>query len=136
MIAVYAIVKFIAYSAWCYLGSRLARSMSANLRSAVALGAIRWLIGLSVGIVIFFLAGSIDSENAARMYFLIYTPVRAIEWAIMVVLIVWRSPRASTPASWFALPVWYIGAIAVSFLTDLLSPEGVQGRFCIGRCLC
>jgi hypothetical protein len=32
--------------------------------------------------------------------------------------------------------LWCVGGMLVSFLTDLLSPEGLQGRFCVGCCLC
>jgi hypothetical protein len=34
------------------------------------------------------------------------------------------------------LSVWCIGGMLVSFVTDFLSPEGLQGTFCVGRCLC
>jgi len=44
--------------------------------------------------------------------------------------------RGPFQSSMMTLPLWCAGGIIVSFLTDLLSPDGVQGRFCIGRCLC
>lgn len=40
----------------------------------------------------------------------------------------WTSPRLYT---------WIICGAAVSFLTDMVSPEMLnEGRFCVGRCLC
>ena len=136
MFLVYAVAKFLAYSAWCYLGLRLLRPAAASLASSLQLGAARWFIGLVFGIVVFFLVGSIDGQATARMYFLVYSPVRAIEWGMMAFLIAYRLQRESVSAAMLRLPLWCVGGMLVSFLTDLLSPEGLQGRFCVGRCLC
>lgn len=90
----------------------------------------------SFGIVVFFAVGSINLEAAARTYFLVYPPVRAVEWGIMAVVLASRASQMSLsiPMRW--LVVWCVGGMLVSFLTDLLPPEGLQGRFCVGRCLC
>jgi hypothetical protein len=135
MIAVYALVKFIAYSAWCGAGLRLVAAPT-TLLASLSLGAVRWMLGLVFGVAIFFLVGTIDADTAARMYFLIYSPVRVVEWGIMAALIASRVRAQSRRAPIGALAVWCIGGILVSFLTDVLSPEGMQGRFCVGRCLC
>ncbi len=136
MILVYAVAKFLAYSAWCYLGLRIGQPPSARVASSIRLGAVRWLIGLFFGIVVFLAVGSINPETAARTYFLVYPPVRAVEWGIMGAVIASRASQTSLsiPMRW--LVVWCVGGMLVSFLTDLLSPEGLQGRFCVGRCLC
>ena len=136
MIAVYALVKFIAYSVWCGAGLRLATPSAATLRASLGLGAIRWMLGLVFGVAIFFVAGTIDAGSAARLYFTIYSPVRVVEWGIMSWLIASRSRGGLRPAPIGALALWCLGGILVSFLTDALSPEGLQGRFCVGRCLC
>ena len=136
MILVYAVAKFLAYSGWCYIGLRAMPPAIASIATSVRLGAARWLIGLFFGIGVFFSVGPIDGEAAARMYFLVYSPIRAIEWGIMAFLIARRVPRTSLSNPMLRLSVWCIGGMLVSFVTDLLSPEGLQGRFCVGRCLC
>ena len=136
MLIVYAVAKYLAYSAWCYAGVRLVQVPASGASSALALGALRWLLGLVFGVVVFFGAGSIDPSDAARLYFLIYSPIRLVEWGIMALVIARMATRQSRSAPAFSLFVWCVGGIIVSFLTDLLSPEGMQGRFCVGRCLC
>jgi len=136
MIVVYAVAKFLAYSVWCYLGLRLVQPAASSVASSVKLGALRWFLGLFFGIVIFFMVGSIDAEAAARTYLLVYSPVRALEWGIMAFVIVKRVRLGFTFRVTGPLLVWCVGGILVSFLTDLVSPEGIEGRFCVGRCLC
>jgi hypothetical protein len=136
LILIYAAAKLLAYSAWCFIGLRLVPRATANVAASLRLGAVRWLIGLVFGIVVFFAVGSIDEQSAARIYFLVYSPVRAIEWAIMAFIIAARVQETSRSVAMQRLPFWCVGGMLVSFLTDLLSPEGLQGRFCVGRCLC
>ena len=136
MIVVYAVAKYLAYSMWCYVGLRLVQPVAANLVTAGRFGATRWLIGLAFGIAVFFLVGPINEPDAARTYFLVYTPVRAVEWTMMAFLINNKVIERSRSVTTMSLPLWCAGGMLVSFLTDLLSPEGLQGRFCIGRCLC
>ena len=136
MIFVYALAKFLAYSAWCYVGLRSLQPSTSRVASSIRLGGARWLIGLVFGIAIFFFVGPIDADAAARMYFLVYSPIRAIEWGIMALLIVRRISQPAFSPPMLRLSAWCIGGMLVSFLTDALSPEGVQGRFCVGRCLC
>jgi hypothetical protein len=51
----------------------------------------------------------------------------AFRWLLGLAFGVVRGPR-----TW----LWILGGIVVSFASDLLSPEGMAGRFCVGRCLC
>ena len=136
MILVYAVVKFLAYSAWCHVGLRSVQSLAAGVAPSIRLGAARWLIGLFFGIGVFFAVGSVDAEAATRLYFLVYSPIRFVEWGVMVFVIARRASRASPSIPMVRLSAWCVGGVLVSFLTDLLSPEGLQGRFCVGRCLC
>ncbi len=137
MILFYAVAKFLAYSAWCSVGLRLVEpAAAAGIASSMRLGAARWLIGLFFGIGVFFAVGSIDAEAAARTYFLVYSPIRAVEWGIMAFLIARRAHQTGLSIPMLRLSAWCVGGMLVSFLTDLLSPEGLQGRFCVGRCLC
>jgi hypothetical protein len=133
---VYAVAKYLAYTAWCHAGLRIGPRSGAGVASSMRLGAARWLIGLFFGIGVFLVVGSTNAEAAARIYFLVYSPIRAVEWGIMAIVIARRAARASVPVSVGWLVLWCIGGMLVSFLTDLLSPEGLQGRFCVGRCLC
>ena len=133
----YATAKLLAYAAWCALGLRIVGA-EASPRAAFRLGIIRWCIGLAFGIIIFFAVGSIEAQQTASRYFAIYTPTRVVEWAIIAFLIVVRRNLGGTSRSKLVLllAIWCIGGIGVSFVTDLLSPDGLQGRFCVGRCLC
>jgi hypothetical protein len=133
---VYAVTKFLAYSAWCYVAMRLVQHSTASVASSMRLGAARWLIGLFFGVGVFFSIGSIDAEAAARTYVLVYSPIRAVEWGIMAFVIARRASQPSLSNPTLRLSAWCVGGMLVSFLTDLVSPEGLQGRFCVGRCLC
>ena len=127
---IYGIAKYVAYALWCYAGLRLF-ARHATARSALGLGALRWLIGLAFGLGVFVAVGSINETQVAGRYFAIYTPLRIVEWAILLALLA-RTERPNTiPAV-----AWIVGGVAVSFATDLVSPDGLAGRFCIGRCLC
>jgi hypothetical protein len=127
---VYAAAKFAAYCAWCYL--LLPPAPDRRPARAIRYGAIRWLIGLFAGITVFFAAGSIDAGDAASKYLAIYVPLRIVEWGLMAWLIT-GPPRGRSIGQTLA---WIAGGIAVSFATDMLSPDGMAGRFCTGRCLC
>ena len=66
---VYAIVKYIGYSLWCYAGLRLLAGQTAPLRPALGFGAVRWLLGLGLGLIVFVASGSVDRSSLAVLYF-------------------------------------------------------------------
>ena len=132
----YAIIKYIAYSIWCYVGLRLLTPAQAKPGRAALYGALRWLLGLVLGIIVFLAAGSIDQTDAGRLYLLIYTPLRIVEWGIIAALIMRKLSDEQRGAVSWRMVAWVIGGIAVSYLSDLASPEGLAGKFCVGRCLC
>jgi hypothetical protein len=136
MIIVYAAVKFLAYAAWCAVGLWVVHPADAGIMRAARYGVVRWLLGLAFGVAIFFLVGPIEAADAARLYVSIYLPVRVVEWGIMAVLIARHLTQASRSTGNVTLVLWCVGGVLVSFLTDLASPEGMAGRFCVGRCLC
>ena len=136
MIVLYAAAKFLAYSAWCHLGLRVIGNDAPLIRASFGFGAIRWFIGLGFGIAVFLAVGTVDAEATLRLYLLIYTPIRLIEWGILAFLMARGVSRDLRSAAMPRLLFWCVGGILVSFLTDALSPEGLQGRFCVGRCLC
>jgi len=129
---VYAIVKYLVYSLWCYVGLRMFGGRITSLGAALGFGAVRWLLGLGLGIVVFFAVGSVDRSGLAVLYFAIYTPLRVLEWTVMT----WLMLRQHPPASASARIAWVLGGIVISFTTDAVSPDGLAGRFCVGRCLC
>jgi hypothetical protein len=129
---VYAIVKYLVYSLWCYVGLRMFGGRITSPGTALGFGAVRWLLGLGLGIVVFFAVGSVDRSGLAVLYFAIYTPLRVLEWTVMT----WLMLRQHPPASATARTAWVLGGIVISFTTDAVSPDGLAGRFCIGRCLC
>ena len=131
-VILYAIIKYFVYSLWCYVGLRMLAAHSASLRSALGLGAVRWLLGLGLGVIVFLAAGSVNQRNLAVLYFAIYTPLRVFEWTVMT----WLMLRQHAGMPLQRRVAWVLGGIVVSFATDAVSPDGLAGRFCVGRCLC
>jgi len=132
---VYAVAKFVAYCLWCWVGLRLLAPASASLSRSIKFGALRWLLGLAFGIVAAIAMGSVSRESVATLYFGVYAPLRAVEWLIMAGVMRSEgrfSDATRSPRVW----LWIAGGIVVSFASDLASPEGMAGRFCVGRCLC
>jgi hypothetical protein len=128
----YAIVKYLLYSLWCYVGLRMLAAHSATWRSALGFGALRWLLGLVLGLIVFLAVGSVNRSSLAVLYFAIYTPLRVFEWTVMT----WLMLRHQAGVPIRARLAWVLGGIVVSFATDAVSPDGLAGRFCVGRCLC
>jgi len=131
----YAVAKFVAYAAWCFFGLYLFGARP-SLGGALKFGAVRWLLGLAFGLFAAIGLGSVSAQSVATLYVSVYVPLRIIEWSIMVGLVARGAsgPRTliGSPRTW----LWVLGGIAVSFASDLASPEGMAGRFCVGRCLC
>lgn len=130
MLAFYGVVKLLAYSGWCLLALTLAGFPEQVWRS-VGMGALRWVLGLALGVLIFLLVRPARAD-VMPLYFAIYLPVRALEWGLISLLVLPRGER------WPARRrlAWVGGGIVLSFLTDLLSPDMIEyGRFCAGRCL-
>ena len=131
----YAVAKFVAYAVWCFFGLYLFAARP-SLVGALKFGAVRWLLGLAFGLLAAVGLGSVSAQSVSALYVGVYVPLRVIEWSIMARLVVRGEPASRTlirnPKTW----VWVLGGIAVSFASDLASPEGMAGRFCVGRCLC
>lgn len=132
--ALYVLAKFIGYSGWCLVGLKLwnhSQGFKLFLNS-LKFGFIRMLIGILFGFMIF-IAYRTDNTNLAFKYFIIYFPIRVIEWGILYSMISKSLPTARRHKQ---IWLWILGGILVSFAIDFLSPEGVKGHFCVGRCLC
>jgi hypothetical protein len=131
--AFYIAVKWLVYTAWCYLGVRLFAPAVPHLyRRAALYGTLRLLMGVGIGLFIFFAALSMNNatRNAPLTYAAIYVPVRVLEWSLMYGII----RREKSPF----LPVcsWILGGIAISCLADI--PLGMMngGIVPAGRPFC
>jgi hypothetical protein len=81
---------------------------------------------------VFVAVGSVTRSSLAVLYFAIYTPLRVLEWTVMT----WLMLRNGTAVPLRTRLAWVLGGIVVSFASDAVSPDGLAGRFCVGRCLC
>jgi hypothetical protein len=132
----YIIVKFLAYVFWSYIGISVIARLKPSVRSAIGFGVIRVVLGMFFGIAVFLFFRIDSTANIALTYFSIYTPVRIVEWGIIAYLIFGRVQKQSVSFLTPQTIAWIAGGIAVSFLSDWLSPQGLAGSFCVGRCLC
>ncbi len=94
----YAVIKYIVYCAWCFVGVRLITRNSATFGRAVAYGTLRWLLGLVLGVGVFLFTAPISEKEAALYYFVIYTPLRIFEWGVIALIM---SGHAKKPAEAF-----------------------------------
>ena len=128
---VYIAVKYAAYATWCYAGLRcLAPDRLRPGKVASVLGGLRLLLGIALGLFIFFAALSMNNatRNAPLTYFSIYVPVRVAEWTIFHFLI--GGIRGFRSAG------WVLGGVVVSCLADI--PIGIMegGVVPVGRPFC
>ena len=136
---IYIVVKYAAYSAWCYYGLTRLRKR-ASIGSAVGFGSAR--LGMVFGVSIFFLGVFLHQDTPARawlLYLSIYAPVRYVEWSILAVLLldgVSTEHRMGDGVT----QKWIVGGIVVSHLADLplilFTYEGAKGFLPVGRFLC
>ena len=134
--AVYALAKLVAYGLWCFLGLRLLAPAQPPVWGAVKFGALRWLLGLLFGVLAALALGSVAAESLTALYFGVYAPLRLVEWTIIAALIHRSASSRRSLVGDVRAWLWVLGGIGVSFASDLASPEGMAGRFCVGRCLC
>ena len=109
----------------------MTRAAGLAILSAIALGSLRLAIGVVFGVTIF-LAGPISDEHLIWKYIAIYAPVRVVEWSILA----WVIGRRSDTQTGLIWILWCFGGVVVSFVADFASPQGIEGHFCVGRCLC
>jgi hypothetical protein len=138
----YVIIKFAAYSAWCYAGLRWLQHRH-SVRAGIGFGFARLLLGVLFGLGIFISGGMLHLDVPARpvlMYFAIYAPVRYLEWTILFDLLRRFGNTHETRPGFLKEQAWIFGGIAVSHLADLplilSSYEGTKGFLPVGRFLC
>lgn len=128
----YLLTKFTAYSSWCYLGLRwFDPRREKKARGSLFYGFLRLLMGIFFGIGIFLAALTMNNavKNSILTYFIIYVPVRVVEWSLLLLLLR-RQGVVSQCAAWVA------GGVAISCLADI--PLGIMegGVVPVGRPFC
>lgn len=140
MIGLYALLKFAAYSGWCWVGLSLFQpGKERRLRKALLLGAARLLMGLAFGAAIYLLATLVAAVSRSQVaaYLLVYVPVRWVEWAILEAFI---HPGARGFNGFFfgageTSRGWRARGILVSCLADIPVIASVGG-LPLGRFMC
>jgi hypothetical protein len=144
-VVLYLVAKFLAYSAWCYLGLRwIRRDHNPLLLTGVAFGFLRLFMGFFFAVLIFLFSSSLMSalgsglaQNVAA-YLAIYVPVRWIEWTLMTIFM-FRSPSTLLGRGFGTSlndRLWRMGGIAISCLADIPLIASLGGVIPVGRFLC
>ena len=159
LIVCYLAVKLLVYVAWCRLGVSLFRPLEPSKTSAaLKFGLFRLLLGLVFGTAVFLWVWTLNVGDwkmpRTAIYFLIYAPLRWVEWSIIGFLLQrepWSlvlAPRRKYATSTMSLEtagarmpgvLWKLGGIAVSHLADLpliVAQGGIDYVLPIGRFLC
>jgi hypothetical protein len=128
----YLLTKFAAYSGWCYVGlGWFDPSRERRARGSLFYGFLRLLMGVFFGMGIFLAALTMNNavRNSILTYFVIYVPVRIVEWSLML-LILRRQGAVLQYAAWVA------GGVVISCLADI--PLGIMegGVVPVGRPFC
>ena len=128
----YLLTKFAAYGGWCYVGLRWFDSgRERKIRSCLFYGFLRLLMGVFFGMGIFL--GALTMNNAVRnsilTYFVVYAPVRVVEWSLMLLILRRRGALPQYAA-------WVAGGVVISCLADI--PLGIMegGIVPVGRPFC
>ncbi|MFL6228013.1 MAG: hypothetical protein ACJ741_04445 [Pyrinomonadaceae bacterium] len=113
------LAKFIAYSAWCYLGFHFFRTPDdRTLMGALGLGFVRFVMGFFAGIVILvlivllFKKSGNSFDKLVLAYATVFVPVRLAEWAL-VSKFYWKAERHANTLLWVA------GGAVISCMSDI-----------------
>jgi hypothetical protein len=128
----YLLTKFAANSGWCFIGLRwFDPSRDRKVRGSLFYGFLRLLMGVFFGMGIFLAALTMNNavKNSILTYFVVYVPVRIVEWSLML-MILRRQGAAAQHLAWVA------GGVVISCLADI--PLGVMegGLVPVGRPFC
>jgi hypothetical protein len=135
----YGLLKYAAYSFWCWIGLRAFRpEREPRLGLSLGLGALRLGLGLSLGFGIWLAstAAAMVLKNQLLVYLAVYVPVRWIEWAVIDALIGPKPGAADflLGASWERRG-WRARGILLSCLADLPMIVDIGG-LPLGRFMC
>lgn len=117
----YGLVKFIAYSTWCYATLHwFDNKVNNKFATATLLGLIRLLLGMLLGLPLSLLAFylSLQLKSIIIPYLMIYPAVRVFEWGILWFMMKYRKIGIKTPNK-KAVILWILGGIIVSCLADI-----------------
>ena len=150
-LTLYLLAKLAAYTIWCAFGIQLLWSFDRAKKSpepatsetspekkwllASAYGLFRMLMGVFFGVVIWIVgtlvAGSIfePPHHDLITYFLVYVPVRWVEWTILA----WIMARNARKKIGYA---WRFGGIAISCLADIPLIAATGWTLPLGRFFC
>ena len=135
----YFVLKYIAYSAWCWAGLKMLRTEPPERGKALGHGLLRLFLGFALGLFIWALstkvASSVGTDRATQQiaaYLAVYVPVRWFEWSLIASLVE-RSPLAFLVPRTTNSLLFRLGGILVSCLADV--PMLIDG-LPIGRFMC
>jgi hypothetical protein len=128
----YLLTKLAGYSSWCYIGLRwFDPSRDRKARGSLFYGFVRLLMGVFFGMGIFLAALTMNNavKNSILTYFVVYVPVRIVEWSLMLMIL--RRQRAAAQHL-----AWVAGGVVISCLADI--PLGIMegGVVPVGRPFC
>jgi hypothetical protein len=83
----------------------------------------------------FYFFGSVSKDSVATLYVFVYLPLRIFEWSLIGIILTRGDPTLRIAVRNPKLWLWVAGGVAVSFTSDLLSPEYITDKFCVGRCM-
>ena len=141
----YIALKYLAYSAWCFVGLSLLSAFSrGSLSRAFGFGLLRLSLGLMFGLFIY-LVGSIlysaliDAPATGLLtYLAIYVPVRWVEWSILGVLL--APSGRNLGVFWMGSNtrdrLWRLGGVLISCVADVPMIIVLGGILPVGRFLC
>jgi len=138
----YLVTKFLAYSAWVFVGVRTVQKETRPLLRSFLLGFFRLCLGFFFGVLIYVLSsvllsqlGSSSGSNVLT-YLAVYVPVRWFEWSIMAAILVPGSFAQFLVGAAKPDRLWRIGGIVISCLADIPLIISLGGVIPTGRFLC
>ena len=118
---VYIALKYAAYAGWCYVALRFLR-VERPAGAALALGLARQLMGVVVTAAAVFFAylPLLESGGPVFWYFVVFTPLRWVEWYVMLLAVRVAAKMLNRDADAGRLRhAWVAGGVALSILTDI-----------------
>lgn len=138
----YLVIKFLAYSAWVFVGIRSVRKENRPLLRSFLLGFFRLGLGFFFGVLIYLLSSALmsqlgfSSNSNVLAYLAVYVPVRWIEWSIMAAILVPGTFAQFLVGVAKTDRLWRFGGIVISCLADIPLMVALGGVIPTGRFLC